>query len=152
MSETAHSVESLQQYLESRIDAIVALQVERDRHYVDKFRTLDAATEKALAAVKEQTAAAFAANKEAVLKTEEAQRAYNLSHNDLARKMETQAKQFVDRDKLDDFAKRFIELLDAQRLERRQQTNWTIGHVIAIAFGMTAVATLVIELLRRLKP
>lgn len=159
------NIDGLRLYLESKIDSLVELQKERSRHYEDKFRLLDIATEKALAAVKEQTSAAFAANKEAVIKTEDAQRAYNASHNDLARKMETQAKQFVDRDKLDDFVNLFTDKIDEvkrdivalrqsdsasggrreQYRESRQQSNWSIGQAITIALVLAGFFVGLIE-------
>lgn len=141
------SIEGLQLYLESKIDAIVQLQNERAKHADDRFIALDTSTEKALAAVEKQTAAAFAANKEAVLKTEEAQKLYNLNHNDLSRKMEAQAAEsakqqaaqaasFVGREKLDDVVKQFdgkidllkqaittLQQIDAAVSGRREQTQ-----------------------------
>lgn len=154
------NIDGLRIYLESKIDSFAALQTERARHYEDKFRALDNATEKALAAVKEQTSAAFAANKEAVLKTEEAQTAYNASHNDLARKMEQQAKQFVDRDKLEDFVKAFNEKLDAlresvsvsggrriQQQETRQTVQWSASQAIQVVLGILGYIVAIAALL-----
>lgn len=159
------NIDGLRIYLESKIDSFAALQTERARHYEDKFRSLDNATEKALAAVKEQTAAAFAANKEAVLKTEEAQTAYNASHNDLARKMEQQAKQFVDRDKLEDFVKAFNEKLDAlrqsesmsggrriQQQESRATVQWGVGTAVTVALVLAGLIVGLIEALLRGRP
>ena len=163
----AFTIEALKLYLESRISAVETLQNERYHWSLDKFKALDNSTEKALAAVEKQTAAAFAANKESVLKTEEAQKAYNFAHNDLTRKMEQQAGQFVNREKLDDVVKQFdakfesllseIKHLQAgsaetggrrvQQQENRATSQWTTGQVLStmiavIGFGLAIAAML----------
>jgi hypothetical protein len=78
--------------LAARLDAYENLAAERDRWYAERDKDRQSQVEKALTAAKEQTASSFAASKEAILKAEEAQRAYNTSHNDLARKMDEQGK------------------------------------------------------------
>ncbi len=168
-SKELFNLEGLRKLFESRIAGIELLQTERDKRYEDRFSSLDKATEKALTAVKEQTAAAFAANKESVIKTEEAQKAYNSQHNDLTRKMETQAGQFVSRERLEDVVKRFdaqVETLKSAIVqlqsvaaaggarrevvqEHRQQTNWTISQLIAIVLAIAIpLAGLIVMLLR----
>lgn len=68
----------------------------------------------ALRALKELTAAAFVASEKAIVKAEEAQFAYNSTHNDLARKMDAQYKEMVPRAeanlKWDGFEKDLVEL------------------------------------------
>lgn len=68
------------------------LLIEQEKQNSERFAAADKAVSAALAAQEKATAAAFAASKEAILKAEEAQRAYNTSHNDLARKMDEQNK------------------------------------------------------------
>jgi len=169
MSDTGHSsrpdadckrwnVDSLHLYFERWLVLL-------EKQYDGKFFEIKEATDKALVAVRELTAAAFAANKEAVFKTEEAQKAYNAQHNDLTRKMETQANQFVGREKLDDVEKAFDAKLamikaDIARLqegilatgvrresqqEHRATAQWTAGQIIStliaiIGFGLAIVA------------
>jgi len=156
-----------QAYFERWITSLEHLMDERDRRYEDKFKALDSATDKALSAVQSQTAAAFAANKESVTKTEEGQRAYNAQHNDLTRKMEAQAARFVDRERLEEYEKRFdtkLESLKAdiarlqqvgaetggrhvQQQEHRATVQWSAGQIIStliavIGFGLAIAAML----------
>lgn len=63
---------------------------ERHERYKERDEARRTAVEAALIAVKDQTKAAFDASEKAIVKAEEAQKAYNASHNDLARKMEQQ--------------------------------------------------------------
>jgi len=78
--------------LAARLTALEELTTARDRWYTERDKDRQTSVDKALTAAKEQTASSFAASKEAILKAEEAQRAYNQSHNDLARKMDEQNK------------------------------------------------------------
>jgi hypothetical protein len=132
-----------------------------EKHYDARLSEIKDATATALIAVKEQTAAAFAANKESVTKTEEGQRAYNAQHNDLTRKMEAQAARFVDRERLDEYEKRFDGKLEAIKAdigrlqegsstavgrrevvqEHRQTVQWGIGQVIALVAVLVAIIT-----------
>lgn len=65
---------------------------ERDRLYKERDDARRTAVDAALMAVKEQTKASFDASEKAIVKAEEAQKQYNQSHNDLARKMDDQNK------------------------------------------------------------
>jgi len=144
-----------------------------EKHYDARLSEIKEATATALIAVEKQTNAAFAANKESVTKTEEGQRAYNAQHNDLTRKMEAQAARFVDRERLEEYEKRFDTKLeglksDIGRLqqgsaagterrttqsEHRQQSNWTIGQAITIAIVIAGFVVALIEvLLKSQKP
>jgi phage-related tail protein len=76
----------------AEITALRAIVDERDRLYKERDDSRRVAVDAALAAVKDQTKASFEASEKAIVKAEEAQRAYNLSHNDLARKMDDQNK------------------------------------------------------------
>ena len=68
------------------------LMTERDVRYMGMFSASRDAVASALAAQKELTNGAFASSEKAIVKAEEAQKAYNQSHNDLARKMDDQSK------------------------------------------------------------
>jgi hypothetical protein len=76
----------------SRLDALKEVVDERDRLYKERDEARRTAVDAALAAVKENTKASFEASEKAIVKAEEAQKAYNTSHNDLARKMDDQNK------------------------------------------------------------
>src|SRR6185436_4362323 len=139
-----------------------------EKHYDARLSEIKEATATALSAVEKQTNAAFSANKESVLKTEEGQKAYNAQHNDLTRKMESQANQFIGREKLDDVTKQFDAKLatikeEIARLqegisavgvrretqqEHRQTAQWGLGQVIATIGVLTAILVALIELLR----
>jgi len=144
-----------------------------EKHYDARLSEIKEATATALIAVEKQTNAAFVANKESVTKTEEGQRAYNAQHNDLTRKMEAQAARFVDRERLEEYEKRFDAKLEtlkadigrlqegsaavgerrATQSEQRQQSNWTIGQAITIAIVIAGFVVALIEvLLKSQKP
>jgi len=132
-----------------------------EKHYDARLSEIKEATATALSAVEKQTNAAFAANKESVTKTEQGQLAYNAQHNDLTRKMEAQAAKFVDRERLEEYEKRFDSKLesikaDIGRLqegsatgmgrrevvqEHRQTVQWGIGQVIALVAVLVAIIT-----------
>ena len=63
---------------------------ERHQLYKERADSQKVAVDDALAAVKEQTSASFAASEKAIVKAEESQKTYNQGHNDLSRKMEAQ--------------------------------------------------------------
>lgn len=75
-----------------RLLALRELVDERDRLYKERDEARRTAVDAALAAAKEKTKDAFDASEKAIVKAEEAQKAYNQSHNDLARKMDDQNK------------------------------------------------------------
>lgn len=68
------------------------LMSERDIRYMGMFTASKDAVTSALAAQKELTNSAFNSSEKAIVKAEEAQKSYNTSHNDLARKMDEQNK------------------------------------------------------------
>lgn len=74
------------------IDTLKALLDERDTVYTERDNARRIAVEAALTAVKEQTKASFEASEKAIVKAEEAQKAYNVAHNDLSRKLDEQNK------------------------------------------------------------
>lgn len=98
-SESGWTVDTLKEYLEQRIAtlekadfALREINDERDRLYKERDESRRTAVDAALTAVKEQTKASFEASEKAIVKAEEAQKSYNASHNDLARKMDEQNK------------------------------------------------------------
>jgi hypothetical protein len=65
---------------------------ERDKLYGVRFEEAKTAVNAALIAQKESVTSAFLASEKAIVKAEEAQKAYNVAHNDLSRKMDEQNK------------------------------------------------------------
>lgn len=96
---SAWTIDSLKEYIETRIHDLERSHVslreindERDRLYKERDDSRRTAVDAALTAVKEQTKASFEASEKAIVKAEDAQKSYNQSHNDLARKMDDQGK------------------------------------------------------------
>lgn len=87
------------------------LMAERDVRYMGMFTAGDKAVSAALAAAKEQTRDAFNSSEKAIVKAEEAQKSYNASHNDLARKMDEQNKATMPRMEIDSRFKNLEEKL-----------------------------------------
>jgi len=87
--------------LTAELDGLRQLMDERDKWYGERDRDRQLAVEKALAAAEKATASAFAASKEAIVKAEEGQKAYNLSHNDLLKKLDDQHKVTMPRSEAD---------------------------------------------------
>lgn len=159
-------------YFERWLRSVEALMDERDRRYEDKFKALDNATEKALAAVREQTNAAFQANEKAITKAEEAQRSYNERSNEFRGQLDDQAKRLMAREealskfgtydeKLEDCKREIIKLREAQmetagrtvqRSEQRQTTQWTVGQVLATLFAVAGFALAIVAMLLKAKP
>ncbi len=143
-----HNIDSLYAYFERWLLSVEELNRER------------------FSALEKQTALIFTSNKEAVGKAEDAQKAYNMQHNDLTRKMEVQAAQFVGRERFDDTVKQFdLRIADIKAVldginaaggarrevvqEQRRTTQWTISQAIAVAFGLSGFAVAVFEFLRQ---
>ncbi len=95
--EIVRQVEDLEKVLVQKDRGLRDLMLERDRRYEDRFKAQEIAVTAALSAQKEMTGSAFASSEKAIVKAEEAQRAYNLSHNDLVRKMDEQYKHMMPR-------------------------------------------------------
>ena len=70
---------------------------ERDKQYDARFRTAEIAVTVAFAAQKESTANAFLASEKAIVKAEEAQRAYNERSNEFRGQLDDQAKMLMPR-------------------------------------------------------
>lgn len=89
---SAWNVDTLKEHVDLQMASYRGVIDERDRLYKERDESRRTAVDAALTAVKEQTAAAFISSEKAIVKAEEAQKAYNASHNDLARKMDEQNK------------------------------------------------------------
>lgn len=85
LRELTAELDGLRELLLSKLD-------ERDRLYKERDDSRRTAVDAALSAAKEQTKQSFEASEKAIVKAEEAQKSYNQSHNDLARKMDDQNK------------------------------------------------------------
>lgn len=97
--------------LTARFEASRELMSERDTRYMGMFAASDKAVSAALAAAKEQTRDAFNSSEKAIVKAEEAQKSYNTSHNDLAKKMDEQNKATMPRMEIDSRFKNLEEKL-----------------------------------------
>lgn len=100
---------SMREYLERVLD-------ERDKLYTAKFVAAEVAVAAALASAEKAVSAAFESSEKAIIKAEEAQKAYNLSHNDLIRKTEAQNQATVPRSETMALLKALEEKLEAQRI------------------------------------
>jgi hypothetical protein len=120
LRELTADLDGLRELILSRLEAMEKLASERDRWYTERDKDRQASVDKALTAVKEQTAASFAASEKAILKAEEAQRSYNASHNDLARKMDDQGKATMPRTETES---RFFNLTEKVEEVRRSQST-----------------------------
>lgn len=138
---------------------------ERDKLYGVRFEEAKTAVNAALIAQKESVTSAFLASEKAIVKAEEAQKAYNVAHNDLSRKMDEQNKGTMPRPEIlalfkasDDKAETmrifFDSRIESQRLafEKSMETKeirimaleTTIanfqGRIWAIGVGITIVS------------
>jgi hypothetical protein len=92
LRELTAELDGLRELLLSKLDALNGKLDERDKLYTERDTSRRTAVEAALTAVKEQTKQSFDASEKAIVKAEDAQKSYNISHNDLARKMDDQNK------------------------------------------------------------
>lgn len=92
LHELTAELDGLRELLLAKLESSREILDERDRLYKERDDARRTAVDAALAAVKEQTKASFDASEKAIVKAEEAQKSYNQSHNDLARKMDEQGK------------------------------------------------------------
>jgi hypothetical protein len=87
--------------LETALHALEQLGLERDKRYEEGKKANKEAVDAAFASAEKAVAAALTSAKEAVVKQEQAQSAYNASHNDLLRKMDEQHKETLPRPEAD---------------------------------------------------
>jgi seryl-tRNA synthetase len=133
---------ALRAYLERIID-------ERDRQYDMRFRASEVAVTAAFAAQEKSTAAAFLSSEKAIVKAEEAQKAYNAVHNDLSRKMDRQTETFIARSELEDKLKAVTAVIDAKEVRLSALENgmsniqgrmWAIGVGIMVLSMAVSIA------------
>jgi hypothetical protein len=87
------TIETLKEHLLMLIEA-------NDKRYKEESDNQKLAVKDALAAQKELTVAAFNSSEKAIVKAEEAQRSYNVNHNDLLRQMKELTATFITRKEL----------------------------------------------------
>ena len=95
LRELTSELDGVKALLESKLEFISTLLEERDSRYKERFDTQEKHTDKLFEAKDKSVEVAFLNSKEAISKAEEAQASYNLSHNDLARRMDEQYKSMV---------------------------------------------------------
>lgn len=101
LRELSSDFDGLKEAYRARIGAVETLAEERDKWYAKQDADRQLSVDKALAAVKEQTASAFIASKEAIHEAKKAQDSYNTTHNDLVRKGEAQAARTMAREEIE---------------------------------------------------
>jgi len=92
LRELTADLDGMRDLLLEKITATKEILNERDNLYTERTVSSGTAVNAALKAAETLTNAAFAASEKAIVKAEEAQKSYNSSHNDLARKMDEQSK------------------------------------------------------------
>lgn len=114
LRELTTELDGLRELLLAKLEASKEVINERDKLYKERDDSRRTAVDAALAAAKEQTKASFDASEKAIVKAEEAQKSYNVAHNDLARKMDEQNKATMPRlesqQRFDNIAKEVAEL------------------------------------------
>ncbi len=139
-----------------RITAIEKLADERDKWYIARDKDRHDAVTALLLAAKDSTAQAFQASKEAVSEAKKSQDAYNLTHNDLVRKMERQTAESMSRieiegrlvaitEKLEVANKPIVEFM-AQQLGTRtgmRDGQYNLGWVVALIVSLLAIGSFV---------
>jgi len=126
---------------------------ERDRRYESRFAAQERAADAALAAQKELTSAAFASAEKAILKAEEAQRAYNERSNEFRDALDDQNKRMLPRteaeaqlaaldNKIADTAADVASLRESRSSIEgsRDQTMYLMGIMLAVFFAAVQVA------------
>jgi hypothetical protein len=146
--------------IETELRSLRDVMLERDRRYDQQFKSGETAVTAALSAQKELTAAAFASSEKAIVKAEEAQRAYNTSHNDLIRKMDSMIPRAefdariagIDKDMaiLRDFRSKTGGQSE-QATSGRLQGQWVIGLVVGCALGLPGLIGMAIMLIKAVK-
>ncbi len=160
------NIDSLFAYFERWLLGMEDLHDERNRNYLDKVKLLNEASEKALVAVEKQTSIAFAANKEAITKAEEAQLSYNIRSNEFRGQLEDQAKRLMAREealskfsaydeKLEECKVEIVKLREAhmqgvgrkeQSTEGRQASQWSAGHLLSTIIAVVGFALAIIAM------
>ena len=97
MNEEITIREYLETIINERCNRLESIVNERDKQYDMRFRAAEIAVNAALASQQKNTADAFLASENAIEKAENAQKEYNIAHNDLSRKLDEQNKATVPR-------------------------------------------------------
>lgn len=169
LRELTAELDGLREWIEARLDGIRELLNERDRLYRERDDSRRTAVDAALTAVKEQTKASFEASEKAIVKAEEAQRAYNLSHNDLSKKLDEQNKATMPRteaesrfhtlqEKIDEVRNTVAEVRNALASgggvivggkAMKDESRSNIALVVAVGSLLLAIAVAALALLNR---
>ena len=149
LREVVSQLDDLKELQKEKLDGLIKIIDERHVFYKERAAEQQKAVEVALTALKEQTAASFAASEKAIEKSEESQKVYNQGHNDLTRKMETQYATMMPREesrlKWDSVDKEIMSLRETRSegsgkeiaLYRRGELDkWVIGLITAIVGGL----------------
>jgi hypothetical protein len=147
------------QRLQSVVDERDRLYDERDRRYEDRFKGAEDKVALALSAQKELNNVVQAAADRAILKSEEAQRAYNERSNEFRQSLDDQNKTQLPRteadsrfnavnSKIDDRFKTLDNKIEDLKSGRTKQGNFEVSTVIsllAIALSLTAVLVMIFK-------
>ena len=135
------------------VDELVGLKElcnERDRRYTERFESIEQANSAALLALAKQTELLSQSNQKAVDTALANQKDYNVSHNDLTKKMDTQYKEMVSRGEYTTAHAALVERLDekASTISERivsieKQLAQSTGRSMA---GSTQIMTVVLIL------
>jgi hypothetical protein len=154
------------EYFSKWLEGLEQLLEERDRRYEERFEAQQSAVAAAFAAQEKLNQFSTTSAKEAITKAENAQNAYNLSHNDLLRKMDEQSKS-IDRDmvsrreyqanhqalveKIDVLreSKSNTEGVASEKKESRGQTNWMVGIAITLILSTISLVMGIVNLIAK---
>lgn len=95
--ELTSQLDDLKELIGVELRSVRVVMEERDRRYEERFRAQEVAVATALTAIKEQTAANFAASEKAIGKAENAQADYNVRSNEFRGQLDDQAKTLLPR-------------------------------------------------------
>jgi hypothetical protein len=127
------------EHLEKLID-------ERDRRYEERFKSAESLRHAEIAAIRQSSEFLVSTFKEAMQKSEQAQGAYNISHNDLIRKMENQYQHMMPREeaisKFDDLKESITNLQQSRSASAGKSEGLHAGWAYLMG-GIILVATLV---------
>jgi septal ring factor EnvC (AmiA/AmiB activator) len=118
--------------LVAKHESLAGLVNERDRLYKERDDSRRTAIDAALAAAKEQTAAAFLASEKAIVKAENAQKDYNDRSNEFRGQLDDQAKRLISRTEVETMVKNLeekIKRLDDDNRDLRDSRSESRGTV-----------------------
>jgi hypothetical protein len=156
--------------LTAKFETFEKLMDERHDRYRERDDSRKVAVADALAAVKEQTSAAFLSSEKAIVKAEEAQKSYNERTNELRGTLDDQARMLLPRaeadarfqgfeEKVDDVKKQVAGLRESRSSgygkdeatdAYRTLMKWLVGTAVTVLiFGFGAALTITMFLLQR---